>query len=245
MQKHIIHVPHASLYLPDEFWSHIILDKELIKRENEFLCDLLVDTFIPETFENIIKFPYSRMFIDVERFRQDEIETMSKLGMGAVYKKDSNQQIFIDYDESYKESILKSYYDVHHKMLEDKTDEVLNEHNECIIIDLHSYNDELVYKLFKKTNTPDICIGVEERFTDIILLEYTKHYFESLGYTTMINYPYEGSLVPTKFYFSKDTRVKSLMIEINKRIYLNDDQDYQKTKEDMENYFNKILKLHK
>jgi len=41
-------------------------------------------------------------------------------------------------------------------------------------------------------------------------------------YDVAINTPYAGSLVPNKFYM-KDNRVKSVMIEINKRLHLEAD----------------------
>ena len=89
------------------------------------------------------------------------------------------------------------------------------------------------------------CIGVEENFNDPILLDYTLNYFNSLGYTTCINYPYEGSLVPTKHFYSKDPRVKSIMIEINKRVYLNDSVKYLEFQKVMNSYFNSVLRLKK
>jgi N-formylglutamate amidohydrolase len=46
-----------------------------------------------------------------------------------------------------------------------------------------------------------------------------KNYFESIGFTVDKNNPFSGSIVPTKFY-RKDKRVKSIMIEINKKIYM-------------------------
>ena len=44
---------------------------------------------------------------------------------------------------------------------------------------------------------------------------------KELGYTYKINYPYKGSLVPNIIYKGKlKGRVISIMLEINKRIYL-------------------------
>lgn len=54
------------------------------------MSDYLVDRFILDSFNNIIKFKYSRMLCDVERYLDDAQEKMSKYGMGALYTKDSN-----------------------------------------------------------------------------------------------------------------------------------------------------------
>lgn len=241
--KLLIHVPHSSLALPEEFMTRVLFKREEILRENKFLCDLKVENFIPKDFKSTVIFPYSRMFCDVERFRSDELESMAKLGMGAVYKKDTNGIDFIEYDEEYKNYVLDNFYDKHHFELENTVEEIINSYGTCEIIDLHSFSDLMVYKLFKRSENPDICIGVEESFCDYELVELTKSYFEKLRYSVKINYPYQGSLVPTKYYFSLDKRVKSLMIEINKRVYLYDEDKYLEFNDYMNGYFEKVFKL--
>ena len=46
--------------------------------------------------------------------------------------------------------------------------------------------------------------------------------FESCGYSTARDQPFSGSIVPMKHY-QKDQRVQSLMIEINRWLYLGED----------------------
>ncbi len=87
--KFIIHIPHSSIKLTDEFWKQTILDKDYINKENIFMSDYLIDKFLPNKKEfNIMKFDCSRLLCDVERFKDDNIEEMSKLGMGVIYSKD-------------------------------------------------------------------------------------------------------------------------------------------------------------
>ena len=45
---------------------------------------------------------------------------------------------------------------------------------------------------------------------------------ESLGYSTARDQPFSGTIVPMKHY-RKDQRVQSLMIEINRWLYLGED----------------------
>jgi len=47
------------------------------------------------------------------------------------------------------------------------------------------------------------------------------NYFKSHGYRVEINRPYKGTTVPTR-YHQKDARVLSIMVEINKGLYLED-----------------------
>ena len=54
---------------------------------------------------------------------------------------------------------------------------------------------------------------------------------ESLGYSTARDQPFSGTIVPMKHY-RKDERVQSLMIEINRWLYLGEDYsvDSERTK---------------
>lgn len=241
-QKIIIHIPHASLNLPDIFYEHTLKSKEEIEKENIFISDYLVDKFLPNNYANIIKFNYSRLFCDVERFKNDKLETMSKYGMGAIYEQNSNGEKFINLTQEYKEIVLNKYYDLHHQLLDKKTTEILKKYNECYIIDLHSFSDEFVKKILKLENNPDICIGYDNNFCDINLINKTIEHFKKYGFIVENNYPYSGSIIPNKYYNLVKTNLYSLMIEVNKRIYLDNNislnkKKYQILKQCMDNYY--------
>jgi N-formylglutamate deformylase len=242
----IVHIPHSSLKLPHSFWRKTIMNKHKIKNENIYLADLYVHKLFNYKKAHKLKFNYSRMFCDVERFRDDHLEVMTKLHMGVIYTHTSDQEKFIDINPVYKNFVLENYYDQHHQKLNEMCDKVLHRYKKCLIIDLHSFSDSMVKKILNKENNPDICIGTEEGFIDQELTQFTKQYFEKKGYCVAINYPYSGSMVPAKYYLTKDKRVKSLMLEINKRLYLKDDKIakplYKKLKKDLTEYFNQIEK---
>ena len=50
-----------------------------------------------------------------------------------------------------------------------------------------------------------------------------KTYIEKMGYSCELNYPYSGALVPMEFYHDENPKMQSVMLEINRRIYLNGD----------------------
>ncbi len=94
-----------------------------------------------------------------------------------------------------------------------------------MIVDLHSYSDGYVKKtaLVYGGSNPDICIGINDYDQMKGMIGMIQRLCNRYGYTNSLNYPYWGSIVPTEY--MDDGRVESVMLEINKRIYLNDDLD--------------------
>jgi N-formylglutamate amidohydrolase len=43
-----------------------------------------------------------------------------------------------------------------------------------------------------------------------------------MGYSVEENRPYEGALVPMEFYEKKDHRVTSIMVEVNRSLYMDE-----------------------
>ena len=54
------------------------------------------------------------------------------------------------------------------------------------------------------------------------MTEAATRFLQSRGYTVSVNSPFAGTLVPMRFY-QKDARVSSIMIEINRRLYMTAD----------------------
>lgn len=72
---------------------------------------------------------------------------MAKKGMGIIYTNDCYNQIVI-HNKKYKSKILKSYYDKHHNKLDKIATKIIKKYNKCIIVDFHSFSDEMVKRLF-------------------------------------------------------------------------------------------------
>ena len=77
----------------------------------------------------------------------------------------------------------------------------------------------------KRTDLPDICIGFDELYYNENLVNYIKTYFEKLGYTIALNYPYSGTIIPNKYIQEKSDNLYSVMIEINKKLYLDNENN--------------------
>ncbi len=65
----------------------------------------------------------------------------------------------------------------------------------------------------------DFNIGTDGFHTPPSWIEASVSFFEDRGFRLGIDEPYAGSIVPMKHY-QKDARVKSIMLEINRTLYL-------------------------
>lgn len=219
--QYVIHLPHCGTKIPKEYISDYYLSSEELQNNifqyADYLTDELYRAFVHE-FDHVIN-PYSRLFMDPERFFDDTKESMQiKHGLGWFYENAILEKKPLRTTKNKKEII--KYYKEHHNKLLSLVDKYLELHNQCTIIDCHSFSNERYWFHDKNLKLPDICIGFDEyhkdeAFVDTILNEFKE-------YNIAINTPYAGSLVPEQYYL-KDSRVKSVMIEVNKKLYLEDD----------------------
>ena len=207
MEK-IFHIPHSSTYIPEKYINEFLVSKKKLKSDAFVLCDNRTN----EMVDNGIIFQYSRLFCDVERFNSD-LEEMNDIGMGVLYTVNQNLELIR------KEPSLEiiKYYEKHHENLNMITRQLLKENDEILFIDLHSYSKEILpYEKSKKSKRPEICIGINKRHNKIILNK-ILNIINNYGYTTSINEPFSGCLLPSDY--NDDKRVHGIMIEIRKDIY--------------------------
>jgi N-formylglutamate amidohydrolase len=246
MKKLILHIPHSSTAIPlkDGFVNNPTkIEQEIIK-----LTDWYTDDLFDSEIDSKIIAPFSRLFCDVERFADEELEIMSKVGMGFLYEKLDSDELLRKATPKLKEKILTDYYWKHHDKLTSNVEEQLKINGECLIIDCHSFpSTPLLKAIIQNSNTPDFNIGTDSFHTPKKYIEASIRYFENLGYTLGVDWPYNGSIVPMK-YFQKEKRVSSIMLEINRKLYLNEptnekSTEYNKTKEVVQGYLNLLRRI--
>ena len=76
----IMHMPHVSLKVPKSFYKGLIISKNLFNKYNLEMTDFGIDTLFKDFKYKKIKPKYSRLYCDVERFKDDKLEIMSKYG---------------------------------------------------------------------------------------------------------------------------------------------------------------------
>ena len=235
---YLLHLPHCGTSIPQKYIdSYFLSESELQKNIYEY-CDLYTDELFGDMFEKFggVKSIYSRLLFDAERFGNDEDEDMHKnFKLGWFYENSILKKEPLR-DTRYKDE-LREYFDAHHEELNRKTEQKLQKYGRCTVIDCHSFSNKKYWFLDKSLHFPDICIGFEDYHKDSKLIELIKDEFSE--YEIGVNIPYNGSLVPTN-YWQKDKRVKSVMIEINKKIYLESDnitksKNFQKIKQKLNN----------
>lgn len=239
MKKLILHIPHSSTAIP--ILDGYVASSDKIKEEIIKLTDWYTDDLFDSKVDDKIVAPFSRIFCDVERFADDEQEKMSKVGMGVLYEKLDSDELLRKVSPELREKILTDYYWKHHNSFTTIVEEQLKRNGECLIVDCHSFpSTPLLKAINQNTNTPDFNIGTDSFHTPQKYIDASIAYFENLGYSLGVDWPYSGSIVPMKYY-QKDKRVNSIMLEINRKLYLNEPTNekskaYNKTKKVVLNY---------
>lgn len=215
----IKHIPHASLELP----KIDIFDRP--SKENCKYNLKMSDVGIYQFFKWIpgieVEAKYSRLYCDVERFKDNDKEPMAKLGQGYIYEKYYDGKPMLRWNSKERKREIDAYYDEHHKKLNAAVKSIFDKGKKVLLLDLHSYSDELANSLGKKGPYPDICIGINDEYYDEKILNLIIHKIKEKGYTYQINYPYEGSIIPVGILDgSLKGEICSIMLEVNKRIYL-------------------------
>jgi len=217
-KKLILHIPHATNDIPDKS-GYVVSDTEL-QKEILLLTDWYTDDLFSFADGISIVAGFNRVFCDVERFADDDKEVMSGVGMGVVYTKCDDGNDLRNVSGGLKAGILDYYYHPHHRRLLEAVNKQLECSGTALIVDGHSFSS-IPFKrdLSQRVPRPDICIGTDSFHTPPGLTEFSSSFFRGQGLSVEVNQPYSGTIVPMEFY-QTDSRVNSIMIEINRDLYL-------------------------
>jgi len=213
----VIHVPHSSHLIPDEFRGQFGCSQQQIDDAHLALVDHETDV-MASGFASVVQFPFSRLLLDVERFWDDSAESMAAIGMGAIYAVDHELRSLERHVTDADKARLKQLYDKHHLALEAAVDACLAKHDRCLIIDLHSYPIEKLSYELSDGHRPQLCIGADQIHTPTELIEQVERIGAEHGFETAVNSPFAGSIVPMKHY-QQDLRVHTVMLEWRRDTY--------------------------
>jgi len=234
----ILHIPHSSTVFPDGEHTFDDLDEE-----ERLLIDYYTDElFVPEHETNNIchmVFPYCRLYCDVERLINDPLEGK---GLGISYSrwvpcKDGHGESLRSF--SGRSSAFALYADFHSEV----SKRIVDMPENILLVDCHSFS-ALPNLLNSNPTDIDICIGYndDETCPNKVIIGNIAQHFKSRGYKVGINNPFSNSKT-----FSVPVAYHSLMIEVNKRLYMNE-QTLEKTdgfdtlKQDILSLYNDLIK---
>lgn len=235
----LLHLPHASRYIPLSERGGLAVDDAELERQHLALVDDRTDElFAPVEAQGVtvVAAKVSRLVVDVERRRDDALEPAAELGMGAVYTRGvGNVPLRPSLTAAERERLLRTWYDPHHQLLDRHLESIRGAANACVLIDAHSYPSQPLPTELLGAGRPEICLGTDPHWSRGVERIAEKHFTES-GYSVGINRPYAGSMVPG--IISRDPQrnlswVKSfhgqmapckgfftLMIEVHRDVYL-------------------------
>ena len=223
----VLNEPHASIEgLYDDQLSGWCIDErfvnEVVFRLTDWHTDFLFHGFHHPKIRTV-RFPYSRFVVDAERLWDDPMEA---IGQGIIYR---HYDCYRRAVTTEGEAKLLSLWGSHQQRLKSNLCE------EALLLDCHSFPEE--------QGDVDICIGYNEDWSkpDKELLEYVVNLFEDNSYSVGINYPYSNSEAPVCPF-----AYQSMMLEVNKRVYLERRSAYLKThcdkKRSVREVVNQLLK---
>ena len=224
----IVHIPHSSIFIPESERLTFCLSDQELKEELLLMTDRFTDDLFSKAVElggTLFVNRVSRFVFDPERFPDDESEPMAIKGMGAVYTKTSrgNPLRVNNFSLDDRRRVMDQYFNPYSKALEEEVTKTLKIFGKCFILDGHSFPSIPQPYENPDSNRPDICIGFNSFHTSSDIVTKIENICKSNNYASGRNEPFSGSYVPLK-YFQKESKIKSLMIEVRRGTYMNESE---------------------
>ena len=232
----LITVPHAGNIYPDLFIKNLKINLCEVRRIEDYQSNKILDQ-IDEQMADIIIAQCSRAVVDLNRsrnaidhsmftqvFEHEPVseKQMIKYGLGVFPNKIFGKTILKSpLPFSYAIHMLEQYYDPFHKSLNKQIMYLNNTFGFCYHIDLHTMPSKALLN-FKKE--PDIILGDNFRKScSIRLRNYFQNVFQENGFTVEVNNPYAGGFI-TRNYGNPSKGVHTIQIEINRKIYMDENK---------------------
>ena len=200
----VISIPHSGTDIPQDI---VPLCNQTSKREH---TDWALPELVAPLSETTLVATVSRYIVDLNRFKprtrkatQPIIPRIDELG----------HQLFYNYPSKQKQADwLKRYYTPYYHHLESLLHQKLEQYSKVLLIDLHSYDDQLF-------QTSDIIIGTRRKQTiSEKLLEQLQTLFREEGLSTRVDTPFSGgNIIAT---FGKHPSIEAVQIEVPYSLYL-------------------------
>jgi N-formylglutamate amidohydrolase len=139
----LCHVPHSATNIPARWRGELALAE--LQSELRAMTDHYTDALFEPPATNVGGVAFvnrvGRLVCDPERFEDDELETMSRKGMGAVYTltADGRPLRHPGYSTAARETVLGELFRPYADALATEVADQLQRFGRCLIIDAHSF----------------------------------------------------------------------------------------------------------
>jgi N-formylglutamate deformylase len=162
----ILHLPHSSRLIPAGLRDQILLSDRDLAEELTLMTDAFTDEIFACPKAAAVRFPFSRLIVDVERFSDESEEPRSRMGMGVIYTRTAHGGEFRRRLQPEEQRALMSLYEAHHQALSARVAGELEQSGRALIIDCHSFPSRpLPCDLDKTTPRPQFCLGTDPTHT--------------------------------------------------------------------------------
>jgi N-formylglutamate amidohydrolase len=200
----------------------ILLADEALTRELLLMTDWHTDRLfegVSELGATLFVNELSRLVVDPERFADEDAEPMDRIGQGAVYTRTSDGAELRRLGPGDRQRLIDEVYAPYHSALTDVVAGTLDAFGQCLVLDCHSFGTvPLPSESDQSTDRPDICIGTDAFHTPPALADRFVAAFAAEGFSTDIDRPFSGALVPLRHY-ARDRRVSAVMVEVRRGLY--------------------------
>ena len=192
----ILHIPHSSAKFPNDTY---------IPNGVRQFTDWFTNKIFDKHFYMV--YPYSRYHCDVERLESEQDEILQTI--------DTDGTVYRTLSESDSDAILLEYKKWHTE-LKTNAEFQASYLDNVVVVDCHSFSASQLN--MSESDVPDICIGYNDynALPQEVMAQVARLY-EINGYSVRFNFPYANAIVASKL-----PNVYSIMLEVNKRLYLDD-----------------------
>jgi len=242
----LLHIPHASLVIPAEEKEYFLLDDAALEKEKLIMTDMHMDRMCENIPVNMLVSDISRLVVDMERYEDDSDEGMAQYGMGLAYINAHDGKPLRIVSEDYRAELISKYYRPYHAEMKAMCEGNVGRHGKCLILDMHSFPTAPIFCVCYPEVLPDVCIGFNGN--DDPLAGFARQYFETKGYAVSMNRPFSGAIIPAGLEPSIAGDLKSLMIEINRKLYMDEktgiiNDGYYSMRESISGFISEILAI--
>lgn len=228
--------PHSGEEVPRDMLDTIAIDAVVLKQSQDCRVDELFSA-VPEYGVPLLAARYARTYVDLNRYDGEVDATMFhprpdiagqcervEIGLGVIPRIVTadisiyEQTIPVEHIEK---RLNRAYYP-YHARLKQLLDDTRDTIGKAILIDCHSMPSNL-FGWSKRNTLPDVVLGnCRGRSCSSDLILKAEEFLKDLGLKVRRNVPYAGGYC-TQYYGQPDRGVHALQIELNRGLYMNED----------------------